>query len=238
MVVDDSRYVIVSLWFTICRSRFWLQLPTTMPSKCACGCGVAVGGPQVYFGPCRDRLDKLGIPCPANAKALRSKRQGANRVRGGKLTRQILQPDWPRWLSSRCPHTCNKDWTARQIITPLTTPNTPSRGVSTTVTRTSKPYKTTPCSARQTRCPKVMHPRALVTPSLVHKLLCISHDCHNMSGFVRPPIWRTVLVWWAEQIAEALAGLYRQKLVDGLTLPEIIAHNEGILRLARNGVDI
>jgi len=47
-----------------------------------------------------------------------------------------------------------------------------------------------------------------------------------------------VLVWRAEQIAEALTGLYTQKLVDGLTLPEIIAHNEGILRLARDGVDI
>jgi len=47
-----------------------------------------------------------------------------------------------------------------------------------------------------------------------------------------------VLVWRPEQIAEALAGLYTQKLVDGLTLPEIIKHNEGILRLARDGVDI
>jgi len=47
-----------------------------------------------------------------------------------------------------------------------------------------------------------------------------------------------VLVWRAEQIAEAIAGLYREILVDGLTLPEIIKHNEEILRLARDGVDI
>jgi len=45
-------------------------------------------------------------------------------------------------------------------------------------------------------------------------------------------------VWRAEQFAEAIAGLYREILVDGLTLPEIIKHNEEILRLARDGVDI
>jgi len=47
-----------------------------------------------------------------------------------------------------------------------------------------------------------------------------------------------VLVWRAEQIAETITGLYKQILVDGKTLPEIIKHNEDILRLARDGVDI
>ena len=47
-----------------------------------------------------------------------------------------------------------------------------------------------------------------------------------------------MLVWRAEQIAETITGLYKQILVDGKTLPEIIKHNEDILRLARDGVDI
>ena len=47
-----------------------------------------------------------------------------------------------------------------------------------------------------------------------------------------------MLVWRAEQIEEAIAGLYKEILVDGLTLPEIIKHNEEIVRLAREGVDI
>jgi len=40
-----------------------------------------------------------------------------------------------------------------------------------------------------------------------------------------------VLVWRAEQIAETIAGLYKQILVDGKTLPEII-------KQARDGVNI
>jgi len=47
-----------------------------------------------------------------------------------------------------------------------------------------------------------------------------------------------VLVWRAEQIAQAIANLYEEIVVDDLTLPEIIKHNEEILRLAREGVDI
>jgi len=37
-----------------------------------------------------------------------------------------------------------------------------------------------------------------------------------------------VLVWRAEQIAQTIAKLYEDIVVDGLTLPEIIKHNEEI----------
>jgi len=47
-----------------------------------------------------------------------------------------------------------------------------------------------------------------------------------------------VLVWRAEQIAQTIANLYAEIVVDGLTLPEINKHNEEIVRLARDGVDI
>ena len=47
-----------------------------------------------------------------------------------------------------------------------------------------------------------------------------------------------MLVLRAEDPDQALEGLFSEILVDGLTLPQIIKHNEGILRLARDGGDI
>jgi len=47
-----------------------------------------------------------------------------------------------------------------------------------------------------------------------------------------------VLVLRAEDLDKALEGMFSEILVDGLTLPQIIKHNEGILHLARDGGNI